>query len=410
MNHSLSMIFRLAARNLIRNKRRSLISLSALFFGVYFTVVLKGLTDGFSTMTTLSAVETRTAALQIRKKGSFDNLSANPAVFSFTPSSEMISKIRALPEVRGVAGRLQFLGQITNGKKQTLILGTGQDPLLEPLVCNRSGQHLLAGGVPLGPNKSDGILVGQSLAEGLETKNGQTLILSVVNPKGAHNSLDFPVQAIFSGLNPLEEKRQVTLSLTSAQSLLALDGQVTELAVGLHKIADLKKVKVQLEKIVDPDLQVLTWEQLQPFVRDILFRQQVGISILAAALLIMVVFLITNTMLMAVFERTKEMGTMISLGITRSQIMGLFLTESLLLGVVAATFAVVLGGTTVALLGIRGFEFGTLAFEAQMLKPEVSVSFLAVAWFGAVVCAALAGTYPANKASRLNPVEALRSS
>ena len=422
-----TVLLKIAVRNLTRNKRRSAITLSALFFGVFMILLMEGLALGFATMTTENVVETRTGAIQVHKLGYFENLAGNPAALHFQYDLELVEKLKAIPGVRGVAGRLNFAGQISNARNQAPVLGTGYDIEAEEKVCVRSGTAFEPGSAALESGDANALLIGRELAASLDTvlapsKNnasdgsGQgagaeapTLVVSGASPLGRQNSQDFRVKGIFKAANAFEEKRIVSLTLQSAQELIGLPNQVTEIAIGLNSIHDLPQILEQVKKTVGADFEVHTWADLQPFIRDILFRQQIGISIMAVALFIMVLFLIVNTMLMAVFERIKEMGTMMALGIRQSQILSIFLYEAVTLGVIAATLGCLVGVGVVSALGWVGFPFGTAAFEVQILRPEVSAEIVLFTWLLAIACSAVAGTYPAVKASRLNPVDALRA-
>ena len=211
-------------------------------------------------------------------------------------------------------------------------------------------------------------------------------------------------------LLPLEEKRSVTLPLSVAQSLLGLEGKVTEIAVAIDDLDRLAVVQQNLQKVLGPEFEVSSWSEVQPFLRDVLFRQKIMISIVSVILFILVLFVIANTMTMAVFERTREIGTMLSVGIKRRQIQTIFFAESVFVGVVGAFAGTLLGIFIVVALYFVGIPFGSEGYSEGMLYPFIEIVFTLSAFTVAVFCAALAGIFPARRASNMNPVDALRAS
>jgi putative ABC transport system permease protein len=133
------------------------------------------------------------------------------------------------------------------------------------------------------------------------------------------------------------------------------------------------------------------------------------IGIVSAILFVLAVFVIANTMTMAVFERTREIGTMLSLGVRKEKIRVIFLSEALFVGIVGAAAGLILGLSIVVVLSMRGVPFGSVGFGQGILYPFLSFDFVIISFFIAILCAVLAGLAPAKKASDMNPVDALRS-
>lgn len=398
----------IAIKNLTRNRRRSLFTLGAIFFGIAIVLILKGVADGFLNMTIEGVMKSRIGAIQIHKKGFMDNLAGNPVGLNFELTSAFEAQIMSVKHVTGLAPRVNFAGTISNGKTQTIIFGTGIKPSAELQVCPLAPSIIVSG---RGLNNSDEseIVVGVDLANSLELKVGteSNVTLSGASPEGRQNALDATILGTATALNSLAELRFITVPLKMAQDLTGLDGRITEVAISVDEMTNINSVKTDLKNVLGEEYEVIDWQEAQPFIRDVVFRQKVIISIVSVVLFIMVMFLVGNTMLMTVHERTREIGTMLAVGVKQSQILWIFIFEALILGIVGGVLGAILGVTANAIMSINGVAF-TAVFQKTLLYPSVTAEFTAWAILAACICTVIAGFIPALKASNLNPVDALR--
>ncbi|MEY4064546.1 MAG: hypothetical protein RIR26_754 [Pseudomonadota bacterium] len=417
----MNILYQVAVRNVFRNRRRSLFTLSAIVFGLAVVLSITGVSNSFFRFSVENAVNAKLGALQIHKTGYMNNISLNPLSFNFDYSPEMIAKIEAVKGVKAAAGRIGFRGLVSNGRNQALFFSNAVDVEREQRVCPRWVGSLTEGSQPLTPQDTAQALVGQELARSLSVApKGQSpeesgvvtsdfLNLSAASPLGRQNAMDVQVKGTTRSTLPIEEKRSLLVPLSVAQSLLGLEGKITEIAVGVNDIDDINDVQLRLQELLGAEFEVSSWAEVQPFLRDVLFRQRVLIGIVSVILFILVLFVIANTMTMAVFERTREIGTMLSVGIKRHQIQTIFFSEAVFVGILGAALGTVLGCLIVFVMNRMGIPFGSVGFEKGMLYPYLEVKFVCSAFVVAVVCAALAGLFPARRASDMNPVDALRA-
>lgn len=437
----MNILYQVALRNVFRNRRRSLFTLSAIFLGLAVVLVLIAVSNGFYRFSIENAVNVKVGALQIHKAGYLNNVSANPLTFHFDYTPELLQKIESVPGVRAAGGRIVFRGLVSNGRNQALFFGNAVDVAREQKVCPRWLGTLTEGSQALDVSDNGQVMVGQELARSLnvaprgvqlgstdqssgaqtpppaatsmvpDSNNppGDVLNLSGASPQGRQNAIDAQVKATTKSLLPMEEKRSITMPLAMAQSLLGLEGKVIEIAVGIKNLDHLESIRDQLQTVLGPQFEVSTWSEVQPFLRDVLFRQRVMIGIVSFILFVLVLFVIANTMTMAVFERTREIGTMLSVGIKRHQIQTIFFAEALFVGIAGALGGSVLGIAIVILLNKVGIPFRSEGFEDGMLFPFLEVGFTLGAFAAAILCAAIAGLFPARRASTMNPVDALRA-
>jgi putative ABC transport system permease protein len=419
----MNILFQVAVRNVFRNRRRSLFTLSAIVVGLTVVLAIAGVSNAFYRYSIENAVNVKLGALQIHKRGYLNNLSLNPLTFNFDYTPDLLTKIESVKGVRAASGRIIFRGLVSNGRNQALFFGNAVDVSREDKVCPRWRGTLTEGSRPLQPEDKGQALVGLELARSLNVapKGVQLssdkpesvvdfLNLSGASPQGRQNAVDVQVVGLSRSLLALEEKRSVTLPLAVAQSLLGLEGKVTEIALSIDDLDSLSSVQRRLQSALGDEFEVSSWSDVQPFLRDVLFRQRVMIGIISVILFVLVLFVIANTMTMAVFERTREIGTMLSVGIRRQQIQTIFFAESVFIGMVGAGFGTISGLIVVFIMNLVGIPFGSGLAETGMLYPFVEFGFTSASFAVAVLCASLAGIFPARRASHLNPVDALRAS
>jgi|CXWL01.1.fsa_nt_gi putative ABC transport system permease protein len=398
----------LALRNVGRNRRRTVITGAAIFVCVALVIILKGFITGTEDVMLADVVEGRVGALQVHQKGYVDNIEAVPTSMSMPYTPELVARIKAVPGVKGVTGRLQFSGLISNGKTQTMFIGRAIDVATEKQACPLA-DAVLKSGQPLAA-REHAALLGYELAKSFGVEAGATVNVLANSPEGRQNSLDVTVKGLTSSSFPFENKRVLTMPLETAQELLGMNGRVTEYAVAIDDITHIEKVRADLAQALGPEFEVHTWSQLQTFVRDLIDRQAFIMRMISIVLFIIALTVIANTMLMSVFERVREIGTLLAVGVRRMQVLWLFILEAALLGVLGGLTGVIAGRLGLLAMTLIGIEFqlpGTS--RTAVLAPHVTVAYVAgtvaVAMFGAI----LAAMWPSFRASRLNPVDALRN-
>ena len=401
-------ILRLAARNLWRNRRRTLITLSAVIIGVAVVVFMTGFTNGFTQMMVLDTTQAKTGALQVHLVGYADSNESLPTKLNFPDDGALEQKIRAVRGVTSVAPRIAFGGMVSNGLTSAMFIGGAIDPAREYSVAPRARVKLISGR-PLEVADRNGLLIGQELAKSLKGQEGKGLTLLAQGPSGAQNVLEGVVQGSPNLTNPFEGKRILTVPLAFAQDLLGMKGQITEYAVAIDDLSRVDAIAEELRRAVGPGYEVQTWVQLAPFIKDIIKRQQFVLGIVSVVLFIIVVTGIVNTMLMSAFERVREVGTMMALGLRRRAILALFLFEAIILGLIGGAGGATVGGALVLILGARGVSFSPPGGGRSTLFPEVGIPFVLMTIGVAFAGAVLSALYPAWKSSRLRPVDALRA-
>ncbi len=403
-------LFSIAVRNVGRNRRRSVITGLSILFGVAMIILVRGFTWGLSELMIADVVDGRTGAIQVHKRGFVDNIEAVPTRLNLADTAALRDTLRSTPHVVAVAGRIQFGGLVSNGLAQTMFVGRGLDLETESQTCPKASSQVTEGGRPLQVGDTNSVLVGYELAQAFKSQVGTNLNVQATSPSGRSNAIDLTVRGMTISTFPYENKRVVTVPLATAQSLLGLEGRVTEFAVRIDDLSTLDSTAEALRAKLGPEYEVHTWRELQPFVRDLINRQNFVLGAIGLVLFVIVLTSIVNTMLMSVFERVREIGTMLAVGVRRRQVMLMFIYEALVLGVLGGIAGALLGRLMLLVASARGINISLSGVSGQnILRPHTTPQFILVTVAVAIVGAVLAALWPAFRASRLNPVDALRS-
>ncbi len=397
----------LAVRNLLRNRRRTAITGLAVGFGAFAVVVLQSLVNGLVGNIVETSVLARVGAVQVFRTGYLG--SDDPLKKSFADDPLLVARLAAVPGVVAVAPRLDFDGMLSNGSEATMFMATAIDPSAEYRVCPLRATLVAKGSRPLAAGDDRGALLGKTLAEALGARETSTLVMQAAGAHAGTNALDVSVQGFLPSYHPMASKRLATVPLAFAQELLRMPGQVTEYVIGVSDLGRVEEVAAAVRSIVGSDHQVTTWRELDPATRDRARMIRYVLFFVALVLALLVATGIVNTTMMSVHERVREIGTMLAVGLRRWQVTALFLFEAIALGLASGTGGASASYALVRLLARNGVQGHAPGGDPLTYYPGVGVSFLAAVVAFTVVEAALAAVYPAWRAARLRPVEALRA-
>lgn len=400
----------MATRNVLRNRRRTFITLAALTVGVTAVGSIRGILNGLQASIIRGTIEGSLGALQIHRKGYVENVLSTPLSLDFPVEDALLNAVRAVPGVKAVTPRIQFAGSLTlaatdeaDSPEALFFAAIAVDPQTEPAVCPQRSR-LFTEGTQL---DDEHIILGDALASAFGAQHDAEAILLAPDKDGSLNGEMARVGGAMRSLMPGEMKIAV-VPLSIAQRLLRMEGRATELAVAVDDIRHVDATATLVRQALGPEFEVHTWEELAPERKSIMGIQN-GISVVVSAVFLILMLLgVANTMLMSVLERTREVGTMMAVGVTRFSVMALFLLEAFVLGAFGAVSGTAVTLFITTLLALRGLNVtppsATMAIE---IIPFVTAPFLALVVLAAIVGAMGFGLYPAWRASRLRPVQAL---
>ena len=402
-------LVRIALRNVVRNRRRSAITLVALGMAVCVLVFLRGAVNGLQAVLKERVIYGQTGVVQIHKRGFIANVKKSPLHFGCPAGPAMLAKVRAVEGVQAVTPRVAFATMVSVKDTTLFALGLGIDPVLEYDVCPQRRNDLSPGSTVSG-GAADGLgVTTPELRDQLALKRGDELTLLAPDFDGTLNGGLVGVGGFLAD-NPAfsADKKLIFVPLAAAQALVRLDEQATELAVRSADPDAADALKQRLEAALGPGFEVHTWRELAKFAVDALSTQEKALGFVTGIFALVALFGILNTMLMIVLARTKEIGTMMAVGVRRRSILGLVVSEAAILGGLGAILGGALGVCAVLLAAKVGLSIKPPgATLPDIVRPFVSLAFVARAVIGAMIGAAIAAVYPAYRASRMTPIEAL---
>ncbi len=404
------MEFQLAWRNIWRNPRRTLVIMCAVIIGVWSMIFLGAVMQGMAVDMVNNSIATLTGNVQIHHK----NYQSDPVVEnSITGIGSLASTLNQhLPPGAKWASRVRVNVIAQNARHTNGVTLVGIEPLKEAEI-SFIGQALIDGRY-LEPGDRHGIIVGEALLEQYETKLGHKLILTSQDTDQEMVSRAFRIVGTFRAQMQETEKQFVFVSLGAAQKMLKLNDRVSEVSIVLADHRNSAKVSENLKKILSgTSFEVKTWKELLPVLMAYL---QIFNGFVFVWYLVVFVAMgsgIVNTMLMAIFERMREFGLVKALGMKSSRIVKEVLIESFLLLLIGTLVGNLLGILCILAFSQNGIDLTVFAAGAEyigisrVVYPALRAGDLIIANVVVFVLGLLISLYPALKAAKFTPVEAL---
>jgi putative ABC transport system permease protein len=398
-----------AARNIARNRRRTVLTLGVVVFGFSAIALAGGFMkqslDGLAESTIRSGM----GHLQIAPPGGFDDHGLEPGA-GLERSTEMAAALRREPEVVEVLPRLEFVGLLSDGRRSLPYLGVGLDPSAEARFMD--APSAIAAGRWLESREERSVVLGEGLARALGAKPGDGLTLLATGPDGTLNGVDAVVAGIVH--LPIKEldDRWLATSLGLADDLVGARGRVSRLAVvlaGRHgAMAACRRIEARMRE-QGFAIETRPWEALAPFYRQVRTLYLGIFGFMGIILVVVVLLAAANTMMMAAAERTREIGTLRALGTRPSIIRGLFLREGVLLALCGSLLGALLSLVVREALNHSGLTLPPPPGATRGMPLHVEAYSVAYAAGGIamLLTLAFASWLPARRASRVPIVEAL---
>lgn len=400
-------LIKMAYRDLGRNRRRSFFSSLALGLGLALLLLMAAFLQGEMGSAMDKTIELQSGHLQVQSKNyeetktslKWEDLVENP--------DQVASKLASLAPVSVATPRL-FASGIVSVRDQTAgVKVIGIDPLSSANDPFRKG---VVSGQWLSPDDREGILIGLSLADKLGLDAGSQLNLSVNTSNGDVNEQTFTVRGIYTTETNAFDNFYVFLPLAKAQALTQTENHASAIFVMLKNIDQTGSVVAAVQS---SSYKVLTWTEMNEFLVQYENFANSYMVILYLIVLGITATVIVNTLVMSVFERTREIGILSAIGMKSRTIMGMFLAESSLLAVGGILIGLALGSIVIAFLSKYGFNIESIGVTGLLISnviyTELTLKDATTLTLLAFVVTLLAGVYPAVLAARMEPVEALRS-
>ena len=403
----MNQLFKMAFRNLGRNRRRTLLSALAVALGValllFFAAILKGEMQGALDNTILlqsGDLQVRAASYNIDKTSlDWKDLIANP--------SSIVEQIKSLPQVTAATPRLLASGILTLGENSRGVQVIGIDPASAANQVFRKG--ILSGGFITADDR-EGILIGKPLADKFHLQAGQQVSLLVNTANGDTDEQLFTVRGIYTTNTSSYDEGTVFMPLAKAQVFSGAQDHASLIFVLLRDRDQADSVAAALQS---PAYQVLTWHKMNEIIIQTEDFANAFMILFYLIVLGITATVVTNTLVMAVFERTREIGILSAIGMKSGRIMAQFLVEAALIATGGVIAGVLLGmlinvyfstvGLYIGNYGVTGMLIGDTIYSRLTAPDTVRLTVITY------IITLIASLYPAILASRLEPVEALHA-
>jgi ABC-type lipoprotein release transport system permease subunit len=403
----IGIVTQLAWRNLWRNYRRTIITVAAISVGVWAMIFMTALMRGMVNEMVANGIDALPGYVQVHDPDYRDD----PSVANLLPLSDTEIEARfAAAGVEAWASRVRVPAVVSSEYESRGVTLFGVDPAQE-LVIGAIGS-VVAEGRALLDAADSGVVIGRKLAEKLDTETGKRIVLMSQDPDNEIADRGFRVVGLFSANLEAYEETMVFAGKATVQAMLGIGDQVSEIAVSGDDYRNVNSLLRDVQAISGDGVEVLPWQELNSYLGSMLAVMDGFVLVWMIVIFLALSFGLVNTLVMAVFERVREIGLMLALGMRPSAILGQIIVESFFLLLLGLALGNTLAWSTVIPLqdgidisqvaeGMEMFGAASTLYPALELRDAVSANVV-VLFLGF-----LASLSPAWRASRYEPVEAI---
>jgi len=406
------MIFKIAWRNIYRNKKRSLITITSIFAALFLIIFMRALQFGFYDNLIKTVVESYAGYVEVHAKGFWDNQNLEN---SMVVDNELIKNIESVNGVENTVERLQSFSLISTGEKTRGGVINGVVIEDEQKITDWN-KNIIDGSFQLDRNE---IIIAKGIAEYFDLQIGDSLILYGQGYRGMMAAGKYPVKGIIDLKNPNLNKLGIFMTLESARDYVSSDNISTHIIIDKRQYYSEDKILNDLESILSSDYEVMTWKETLPEIEQTITADSAGGLIMAFILYIIVVFGMFGTVLMMTEERKYEFGVLISIGMSRIRLFSIILVETVILSMIGVVLAILVTYPISYYFYLNPINIVTLMGEGAdvMIEefgfdPVVPFSIsLDIPFSHALIIftfSLLISVYPAIRIFRLNPVKSMK--
>ncbi len=400
------MILKFAIRNILRNRKRTLVSAMSVFGGAFFVGVIYAYLNGMMDMLVSNYVKYQTGNVRITTEEFLNRQNFFPVDELVDTSGTMIEDIEKIDGVTGVEKRVRFGILLVKDNIPLQVIGIGLD------IENNSFQ--LRDRVVEGSLDESGVFLGKRLAQKLGKKVGDELLIASETSMGGFNGLKLPVKAIIETKVIHYDERFLYLPMPEAERLLKLRGNAPEVLVYAEHGEDTTiNIKSNIDLLLDDGLEAQTYMEQMGGFYDFIGVAKTIYFFIELAILFLACVVIVNTMMMAIFERMREIGTMKALGFTEGQLFGMFTAEGAVIGAIGGIPGAICGWSLIYYLSVHGLNLGDALTGVDypmeyILYPHSRPSDLIAIFIIVLVVPSISAMIPSRYIKRYQPADALR--
>jgi len=406
------MIFKIAWRNIYRNKKRTLITVTSIFAALFLIILMRALQFGFYDNIIKTVVESYAGYVEVHAEGYWDNQSLDN---SMEVDQKLINDISSVEGVENIVQRLQTFSLISMGEKTKGGVINGVDISDEQKITDWN-KKMVSGSFDLGENE---IIVGKGIAEYFDIRENDTLILYGQGYRGMMAAGKYSVKGVIDLKNPDLNKLGIFMAIESARNYVSSEEISTHIIIDKEQYYDEEKIVKDLSQILSKDYEIMTWKKTLPEIEQTITADNAGGLIMAFILYIIVVFGMFGTVLMMTEERKYEFGVLISIGMSRIRLFRIILIETIILSMIGVLLAIILTYPISYYFNLNPIDMAALMGEgADQMMEDLGFSPLApmsISWniplshaLVIFIFSLLISIYPAIKILNLNPVKSMK--
>lgn len=394
-------------RDLGRNRRRSIFTALAVALGLALLIVMNGYITGVMDDSLQNSIRLQTGHVQLRAPGYVSEELSLQWQDLLPDAAALAAQAQSIAGVQAAAPVLWARVILNTADESVGLQLQGIDPASALYAPIRAG---LQAGEFLAPDDRSGVLLGRRLADDLGLTVGDDISLTVINADNQPEEAIFTIRGLFNSGVATYDEASVMMPLAKAQAFARADGRASAVMVLLDDRAAAVPVAGQL---AGPAVHALTWQELNAFFIETMDTAMSFYVLLDGIVMLIVAVIVANTLLMAVFERIREMGILAALGMKGRHIMQMMLMEAAILALLGIAIGIALGVAGVNLLAQIGIPTGDMAIVAgnmaigEVMRARFVPEQIAGLSLWTLIVALLASLYPAWFAARLEPVKAL---
>lgn len=402
------MLLKVAWRNIWRNRKRSLIIISAVSIGLSAGIFLMAFYNGMVEQRIRLAIQNETSHIQLHHPEFRNDLELK---YFLKEGPFILGQVRADVLVKQATGRIIIPGMIASASGSSGITINAVAPTEEAQVTGLP-RKIIAGNY-FDSLKSNELLIGEKLMSTLKLRLRNKAVLTFQDTSGTIVSAAFRITGVFRTVNTPYDESNVFVKTGSVDELAGLKGEINEIAVLLHSGKTLEAAVSRFQKKF-PGTEIKTWKEISPEIGLTVSVADQMVLIFMGIILLALAFGIVNTMLMAILERTRETGMLLALGMNRPRVFKMILLETLLLVLAGCPGGILAALTAIKITQHTGISFKKFAEVyssfgySDVIYPELTLRQFGLSMLLVLLTALLASLFPAWRALRLHPAEAMR--
>lgn len=402
------MLTKIASRNIWRSRKRSLIIIAAVSIGLWAGIFMMAFYNGMIEQRINSAITDELSHIQVHHpefRKEYD------IKYHLSEGRKIVETIRKDSKIKAVAGRIILKGMIASASGSSGITINGIQPKAEQALTDLNGKIIK--GNYFNPQKTNEIILSKKLSKKLKLNLNKKTILTFQDAKGNLASGAFRITAIYKTVNGPYDDSNVFVKITDIDSLAGIPNAMNEIAILLKSNIELEEIQKKL-KHKFPKTEVKNWMEISPELGLTISVGDQMVFIFMGIILLALAFGIVNTMMMAVLERTREIGMLLALGMNKFKIFMMILLETLFLIIAGCPVGILLAFVSIGITQRTGIDFSNFSEAyssfgySSIIYPSLTARQFGIIMLLVFITALFSALFPARRALKLNPAESLK--